>query len=171
MAVLVLDLFQDGVQGLSDDGDHFHQQSSGVDAVLAGDVALHSKAAGAFAADDGTGLVHLGGDPLEAYGNLVAGLAEGGGKAVEQVGGGDVADTVALPAFVLHQVVVEQHQNVVGMDESTVGVDEADAVSVAVGRKASAEEGVVAVVDDVHVAAAGEEDGLKGGLGHAKHGV
>ena len=158
-------------------------------------MALHGKAAGAFAADDGTGLVHLGGDPLEAYGNLVAGLAEGGGKAVEQVGGGDVADTVALPAFVLHQVVVEQHQNVVGMDESTVGVDEADAVSVAVGgdakviaafhhhggqtgqglgrggRKASAEEGVVAVVDDVHVAAAGEEDGLKGGLGHAKHGI
>ena len=48
---------------------------------------------------------------------------------------------------------------------------QADEGFAAGGGKASAEQGVMPLVDYVHVAPGGDEDGAQGGLGHAVHGV
>ena len=182
-------------QAAAGGGHHLHQQGGGVDAVFALDVAPDGEAAGALAADDRPGLQHLARDVLEAHRDLVALLAEPLRNGVQQVGGGQVAHRRPVPALVLQQVVVQQHQNLVGVEELPPVVDNAQPVGVAVGGdadvaavlqhevlqaneglavgsgEAASEEGVPPLVDYVHVAPGGDENGLESGLGHAVHGV
>ena len=156
---------------------------------------LDGKAAGAFAADDGPGLVHLGGDPLEAHRYLIADLPKGGRQPVQQMGGGNVAHRRAPPALVLEQVVVQQHQHHVGGHIAALLVNDAQAVRVAVGGNAqiapvvhhiggkhpqrflagsghsSAKEGVVLIVDHVHVAPAGQQQCAQAVAADTIHGV
>ena len=111
------------------------------------------------------------------------------------MGGGDVAHRRAPPSLVLEQVVVQQHQHLVGGDVVALLINDAQPVRVAVGGDAqvgmviphgllqihqgvrvgggqmSAEEGVVAVVDGVNVAAGGVEDGHQARQAHAVHGI
>ena len=181
--------------GAARHGQHLGQQGCGVDAVLAGDVPLDGQAPGALAADDGVRLGHLGGDPLEAHGHLIALLPQAFRHPVQQMGGGIVAHAGALPAAIFDQVVIEQHQQGVGVDEAALLVDDAQAVRIAVGghaqiavpvrhhigeggqglgvggRELAAEEGVMPVMDDLQIAAAGGQDGAQAGLAHPVHGV
>ena len=100
-----------------------------------------------------------------------------------------------MPAPVLHQIVVQQHQQLVGVDELPLVVDDAQTVGVAVGGDAqiavlvqhqrrqglqrvhigggqlAAEQGVVAVVDDLQIAAAGGQQHAEAGPADAVHGV
>ena len=100
-----------------------------------------------------------------------------------------------MPALVLEQVIVQQHQNLVGMDKASLVVDDAQSVGVAVGGdaevrvllqhrspqraqrlhirrgQATAEERVVPLMDDVDVAAGGEQNGLQRRAAHAVHRV
>ncbi|ETJ03940.1 MAG: hypothetical protein Q605_AUC00769G0003 [Actinomyces urogenitalis DORA_12] len=172
-----------------------HEQGACVDAVLAWDVAAHGQAARGLAADDGVSLGHLGADPLKAHRHLVADLAVSLGHAVQQVGGGHIAHRRAAPALAGEQVVVEEDQDLVGGEVVPLVIDDPQPVGVAVGGDAqvraalddgvleccqgalgrrghtAAEEGVVALVDDVNLAAGREQDRLQAGLGHAEHGV
>ena len=182
-------------QRLPGDAQHLHQQRRGVEAVLAEDVPPHRQAAGGFAADEGVAGLHARGDVLEAHGHLHALFAELRGHPIQQVGGGHIAHRRAPPALVFQQIVVQQHQYLVGADVAAPLVDHAQPVRVAVGGDAdvgvvlqhrllevgqglrvrrgqvASEEGVVPVVDDVHVAAAGIEDGQKPRQAHAVHRV
>ena len=118
-----------------------------------------------------------------------------GGHPVQQVGGGHVAHHRAVPAPVLQEVVVEQDEDLVGVEEGAGVVNDPQAVGVAVGGdtqgraalqdllgqgegggarragQASAEEGVAALVDGVHVAARRHEDRLEAGARDPEHGV
>ena len=90
---------------------------------------------------------------------------------------------------------IQQHQHLVGGDVVALLVDDAQAIRVTVsgdadvrmvvgddalqvaqgvrvgGWQMSAEEGIVAVIDDIHIAAGGVEDGHQAGEAHAVHGV
>ena len=88
----------------------------------------HGQAPGELAPDDGAGLGHLGTDPLEADGHLVADLPVGGRDPVQQVGGGRVAHGRARPPLAGQQVVVEQDQDLVGGEVGAGVVDDAQAV-------------------------------------------
>ena len=118
------------------------QQGAGVDPVLAGDVTAHGQTSGGLSSDDGAGLGHLGADPLESDGHLVADLPVGGRDPVQQVGGGHVAHGRARPTLVGQQIVVEQNQDLVGGEVGALVVDDAQAVGVAVGGDAQVRAGV-----------------------------
>lgn len=62
---------------------------------------------------------------FEADGDFMAFLAEFLRYLVEHVGGADVADDGALPAFVFYQVVVGEHHDVVGVEEFSFVVNDA----------------------------------------------
>ena len=195
VAVLPGDLRKQLRHGFAGDGQHLHQQRGGVDAVLAGDMPPHGHAAGGLAADDRVGLRHLRGHPFEAHRHLIALLAQTLRHPIQQVAGGVVADAGAVPAPVLHQIVVQQHQQLVGGDEPPLVVDNAQPVGVAVGGDAqiavlvqhqrrqrlqrihigcgqlAAEQGIVAVVDDLQIAAAGGQQHTQAGPAHAVHRV
>lgn len=159
------------------------------------DVAADGEASGGFAADDCVGFGHLGGDVFEADGDFIAFLAEFLRYLVEHVGGADVADDGALPAFIFYQVVVEEHHDVVGVKEFSFVVNDAKAVGIAVGGytdvafsvqdeilegaeccrggggKLAAEKRIVAFMDGVNFASGRKQYGLDGGFAYAVHGV
>ena len=100
-----------------------------------------------------------------------------------------------MPAAVLHQIVVQQHQQLIGVDELPLIVDDAQTVGVAVGGDAqiavlvqhqrrqrlqrvhvgggqlAAEQRVVAVVDDLQIAAAGGQQHAQARPADAVHGI
>ena len=158
-------------------------------------MAPDGQTAGGLAADDGVGLRHLGGDVLEAHGDFVALLTHILCDPIQQVGGRVVAHAGAGPAAVFQQVVVEQNQQGVGMEERALLVDDAQTVGVAVGGNAqiaavvhhvvaqqlqgvsaggghfAAKEGVVLLMNDIHVTPAGQQNGAQAALADAIHGV
>ena len=119
----------------------------------------------------------------------------GGRDPVQQVGGGHVAHGRTAPPLAGQQVVVEQDQDLVGGEVGAGVVDDAQAVRVPVGGDAQVrtglddgvaqggdgplsgrghaapEQGVVAVVDDIHLAAGGQQDRLQARLGDPEHRV
>ena len=195
-AVLRLDLAVERGKLLAGHGQHLDEQRGGVDAVLAGDMPPDGKAAGRFAADDGVRFGHFGRHPLEADGNLIAFLTQSRRNAVKQDSRRIVSHTGTLPAAVFDEVIIEQDEQLVRVDELPLIVDHAEAVRVAVGcnaeiaapavhddrrqraervlvrrGKLAAEERVVAVVDDLQIAAAGHEDHAQARLADAIHGI
>ena len=111
------------------------------------------------------------------------------------MGGADIADNGAMPAFIFHEIVIQQYHDIVGMEEFPLVVDDSQPVRVSVcgdpditfpvqdeilqgaqggcgrGRQLSAEQGVVAFMDGIHLAPGGEKDGLNRGFTHAVHGI
>ncbi len=176
-------------------GQHLHHQGAGEDAILAQNVAPDAETAAALAGQEHVVILHGGGQVFEADRGLVAGFAKVGGQTIQQVGGGQIAGNAAPVAPHLVEIEVEKEQQFVGGNEGAVGVHNGDAVGVAVhgqaeivapfahggdeagqgleirGGGASAEEGIVALVDGGHPAAGFGEDGLQGDAPHAVHGV
>ncbi len=158
-------------------------------------MAPDGQTAGGLAANNGSGLRHFRGDVLKAYGHLITNFIVILGYPIQQMGGGVVPYAGTLPAPVFQQIVVQQHQQGVGVEERTVFVNDAQPVSVAVGSQAqvavvlhhiiaqqpqsirtggghsAAEQSVMLLVDHVHIAAAGHQDGSQTALADAVHGV
>ena len=109
--------------------------------------------------------------------------------------GGVVAHTGTLPAPVLHQIVIEQYQQCIRMDKAPRLVDDTQPVRVTVRGDAQvaaavnnivaerrkrprvrcgefpAEQGVMPVMNDLQITAAGHQDGPQAGLAHTVHRV
>ena len=109
--------------------------------------------------------------------------------------GADIADNRAVPAFIFHKVIVQQDHDIVGMKEFALIIDDSQPVRVPVRsdsdvafavqneilqrtqgcrrrrRKLPAEQGIVALMDGVHLTSGGEKDGLDRGFTHAVHGI
>ena len=158
-------------------------------------MAPDSQTAGGLSADHGIRLGHLRGNILKAHVHLIALLPHILRHPVQQMGGGIVPDTGTRPAPVFQQIIVQQHQQRIGMQEDAVFINDPQAVRVAVGGDAkiaavvhhivgqhlqplraggghfSAEQGVVLLMDHVHVTAAGQQDGPQAALADAVHGV
>ena len=61
-------------------------------------------------------LIHFKGDVLKAHRNLIADRAKVLSHPIQHMGGGNVANHRALPAFKLMEVVVQKDKNVIGMN-------------------------------------------------------
>jgi len=176
-------------------GYHFHQQAGGIYAVLSMDMASYGKASGGFAADNGICFRHLGGNMFEAYRNLIAFFPEFFCHLIQHMRGADIADNRAVPAFIFHKVIVQQDHDIVGMKEFALIIDDSQPVRVPVRSdsdvafavqdeilqrtqgcrrrrgKFPAEQGVVALMDGVHLTSGCEKDSLDRGFAHAVHGI
>ncbi len=160
----VVDLLNDGGEGLSLARHEVEEEEGAQDAIALRDVAAEAEAATLLAADEGVGLQHEGCDVLEADGGLVDGDAVALAEAEHHVAGGQGLDEGATEAADLQQVVGEEGEDLEGGDVLAGAVDGADAVGIAVhgdaDEGAGAEDGIAegceVAVDGLRVVHAGE---------------
>ena len=181
--------------GLSRYCQHLHQQSRCINAVLTVDVSPDGHTAGRLAADDRVGLRHFSGYMLESHGDFITFLSKCPGYPVQQMGGGNIADTGACPAPVLQQIVIKNHQQHIGVEVIAVFIHHAQPVCITVGgnahmasmlchidrqqplgfrtggRHSAAKEGIVLFPDHIHITAAGQQNGSQGIVADTVHGI
>ena len=174
---------------------HLHQQCGSIDAVLAGNMTPDCQSAGGFAANNGIGFSHLRRYIFESHRHLIAFLSVGLCHPVQQMRGGGVANAGSQPAPIMEKIIIQQCQQHVGMNIVAIFVDNAQPVRIAVGGHTqvvfavhhiigqlfqraltwgghfSAKQGVVLLMDHVHIAAASEQNRSQTAVPHAVHGV